>query len=338
MTKRNGTIDLFRLLAALVVVFIHTSFTSNVGKIIIETIGLLPVPFFMMISSYYCFKNGNDWRRTKRVIHNLLVMWCVWSLVYLPSTLFSIQNLPLSTKLLKVLWCFVGIQPVFGGGWYLLATMFGLLVVSKLADKHPKPLIVLAITSFGVELLFSNYGCWMRGFGSLYQVANNLRFQLTFFSGIIWIYTGYRLSLTTLGTLKLKQSRFSGYLILSVVGLIVEFLIGIAANFRSAGGATLITVLPICYYGVAIMLVNPLKIPLKISSFLSELSGYIFFTQFFFVWLGYRTPILSVIHTSTSFFWLVLVESSIASLLIIFVKKLVSSRTSDLTRNLKTTP
>ena len=50
--RRNATIDFIRVIASVLVISIHTT-----SGIIAETIGRWAVPFFMVVTGYFYFKN-----------------------------------------------------------------------------------------------------------------------------------------------------------------------------------------------------------------------------------------------------------------------------------------
>lgn len=54
---RNKSLDAAKAVAACLVVFIHVSFPGQVGQII-KVLARCAVPFFFMISGYFCYYEG----------------------------------------------------------------------------------------------------------------------------------------------------------------------------------------------------------------------------------------------------------------------------------------
>ena len=88
MKNRNVSVDLFRFLAALSIMFLHTCWglddsLLNAYPIIGIVIGRYPVILFFTISGYYCFLQISKGRNAaKTQIRSLLKVYCVWTVVY----------------------------------------------------------------------------------------------------------------------------------------------------------------------------------------------------------------------------------------------------------------
>ena len=88
MKNRNVSVDLFRFLAALSIMFLHTCWglddsLLDAYPIIGIVIGRYPVILFFTISGYYCFLKISKGRNAaKTQIRSLLKVYCVWTVVY----------------------------------------------------------------------------------------------------------------------------------------------------------------------------------------------------------------------------------------------------------------
>ena len=88
MKNRNVSVDLFRFLAALSIMFLHTCWglddsLLDAYPIIGIVIGRYPVILFFTISGYYCFLQISKGRNAaKTQIRSLLKVYCVWTVVY----------------------------------------------------------------------------------------------------------------------------------------------------------------------------------------------------------------------------------------------------------------
>ena len=99
MKNRNVSVDLFRFLAALSIMFLHTCWglddsLLDAYPIIGVVIGRYPVILFFTISGYYCFLQISKGRNAaKTQIRSLLKVYCVWTVVYyLMSFVLNVQQ------------------------------------------------------------------------------------------------------------------------------------------------------------------------------------------------------------------------------------------------------
>ncbi|MBQ7134399.1 MAG: acyltransferase [Ruminococcus sp.] len=67
ISKRNTTLDAFKLLAAYMVVFIHNNLCGNVG-VAVDAIARFAVPLFFVSSGFFCYNNDAD-KIKKKMIH-----------------------------------------------------------------------------------------------------------------------------------------------------------------------------------------------------------------------------------------------------------------------------
>ncbi|HJC03968.1 MAG TPA: hypothetical protein H9762_03400 [Candidatus Ligilactobacillus avistercoris] len=128
MEKRSATIDFFRVIAAFLVVIIHS------GQVpfhtITVTIALYAVPFFMLVTGYFYFKAPSV-EKLRRTLRKVLWLWFIWMIIYLPNAIRVIMRCLVHgiNPLHLILWSFFGESICYGGSWYLLAVAFGLFVV-----------------------------------------------------------------------------------------------------------------------------------------------------------------------------------------------------------------
>src|SRR5699024_775330 len=93
---RNTTVDLFRLFAIFGVIVIHTDvlahdvFTSgaaHLAEAVINGSGRLAVPFFFVVSGYFFGRRIRSGTPPLplfvRYARRLLIVWVLWSLIYL---------------------------------------------------------------------------------------------------------------------------------------------------------------------------------------------------------------------------------------------------------------
>jgi hypothetical protein len=269
---RNGTIDIFRVIAAILVIGIHTDKNATGLEQVTQTVGRIAVPFFMMVTSYYAFKHDT----VSQSIKHLLKIWGIWSLVYLPITIIALamQQLPLALSIGAIAWGLIGKQVIFTGAWYFIATAFGLWVVSKL-QYRPKVLYTLATFSLLFCLAFSGYCGWTNTFPAISALQSNLWFQDTLLTGIIWTSAGFAIGKCA----PLQNSKLVLICTLSAIGLVVEYWLGLKFGFALTTDVTL-CLLPFSVSAVMLMLTHPISISSRASRFCRRFSLNLFVLQF----------------------------------------------------------
>lgn len=200
---RNAYLDVYRVIAAILIIMIHSCMAIPSLRFIANTIGRYGVPIFMMITGYFYFNNPTK-DRLNKTIKNLLKLWIIWNVIYIPEAVHKMAPLDLTEKIKKIIWSFIGFSQSFGGSWYLLATAFGILFVDYLRRKKLIKLSILAsCIIYFIDLITTNYG----------HIVNApyllMRYYLhnTIFTGIIWITIAYLIAnnkkiITKLGTIK----------------------------------------------------------------------------------------------------------------------------------------
>lgn len=145
--KTNSTIDIFKVIMALLVVGIHTEpFGFNVwldrGFGIITR---LCVPFFFITSAYFY------WLKEKRAflyLKRIVLLYLIWSVIYLPFDIKEFSSMSVGQILYRFLWD--GNEHAL---WYLCASAVG-FIITFLLLKVFKPKAVLII-----GILFLVIGC-----------------------------------------------------------------------------------------------------------------------------------------------------------------------------------
>ena len=87
MAKRNGSIDIFRYICAVMVVAIHTSpfydINAHIGYVAAEVLTRIAVPFFFLTSGYFYIKKlHKDKSAFKDYLFRTLKTYTVWSGLY----------------------------------------------------------------------------------------------------------------------------------------------------------------------------------------------------------------------------------------------------------------
>ncbi len=143
--KTYGALDRFRLLAALLVIAIHTSpladFSSDADFFLTRILARLAVPFFLMVTGQFVLSNlwnpdGSVNRQTqaydsiKCSLKKMLTLYGISILLYLPLGLYADHYQNLSFPVLARMLLFDG---TFYHLWYFPATILGTLLLLCLA-------------------------------------------------------------------------------------------------------------------------------------------------------------------------------------------------------------
>ena len=156
--KRNyGAIDNFRLVAALLIVAIHTapleSLNSTADFLVTYCMGRVAVPFFLMVTGFFVlapyqrfvghssYQSENAILKTKKFLKKTIALYAIATLLYIPIKIYAKQ---LSNEV------GVWLKEIFFDGtfyhlWYLPAVIIGCLLLMGLI-KILSPLTISAIT------------------------------------------------------------------------------------------------------------------------------------------------------------------------------------------------
>ena len=141
VNTRCGGLDYFKLIAALLVVAIHTSplatLNADADFILTRVIARVAVPFFLMVSGYfilprYLFRHDNDKAPLLNFFKKTAALYALASLIYLPVSIYAgyfDQLTPI--KLLQIIF-FTG---DFYHLWYLPGVIIGMGLVYLLSRR-----------------------------------------------------------------------------------------------------------------------------------------------------------------------------------------------------------
>lgn len=255
MKERNITIDGFRMIAAILIIFIHTSMIKIDGYIayniplyvIANTISRYCVPIYMMITGYFYYSNPTIILR-KRIIKKLFLLWGVWMLIYMPVGLRSINNFSTVSMIKFLVKQLFFSSSFFWGSWYLTATIFGIVFVDFMR-KRQNGMIMCLIISIMLSIIdsFSSYYYFLfRPYSLALGIPGN--FSMSIFTGIIWITMAYYI-------VKFEKR-------LSYFGKPFYFILGIILTFIEFYIMTKIVPFPDSKYPGALQ--SPLSLPISV--------------------------------------------------------------------------
>lgn len=156
-TERDVTIDFFRIIAAILVIVIHAGLKPFFTVAV--TVALYAVPFFMLVTGYFYFINPST-ERLKKVLKKTLWLWFIWIVIYLPVGIKIFMRLHAEgvSALKIIIDSVIGESVCYGGSWYLMAVVVGLLVVDYLRRHNLMALgHIISVAILVILCLDTNY-------------------------------------------------------------------------------------------------------------------------------------------------------------------------------------
>ncbi|MBC5636227.1 serine racemase VanT catalytic subunit [Ornithinibacillus sp. BX22] len=180
--NKTGSLDMFRVIAAFLVIAIHTSPLYSINEtadfILTRIVGRVAVPFFMMVTGYFLYQaiQNKDRSYIRSSVIKISTIYGLSILLFLPVNYYSgyFQDTFSWNKLVKDI-LFDG---TFYHLWYLPAMIVGILIVTFGIQRFGlRASWVGAIVLYGIGLLGDSY------YG-LVQTTNSLA---TFYESIFTI-------------------------------------------------------------------------------------------------------------------------------------------------------
>lgn len=282
------TIDGFRIIAAILIIFIHTSMlnTNNYVEyniplyVIASTISRYCVPIFMMITGYFYYSNPTVSRK-KRILKKLFLLWTIWMIIYSPIGLKSINEFSVIYLLKFFIKQIVFSSNFFWGSWYLTATMFGIVFVDFCRKIGKMTIcIILAVILSLIDSISSYYYFLFKPYSLILGYPGN--FSMSLFTGIIWITLAYYIAKFD------KNLALFGKPIYSFIAIIITFIefyimtkIEPFPDYKNPGALQSPLTLPLSVFLIFMFVINH-KYYLEKSKviWVRNLSTLIFFVQF----------------------------------------------------------
>ncbi|MDK1719788.1 acyltransferase family protein [Dellaglioa algida] len=286
--ERNTLIDLARPIAATMIIMIHFSEGSKILTAMSNSIDRLAVPFFMLITVYFTFKNTNVeqltreelWKTVKKPINTLIHIWFFWTCCYLPLILIVERGQDTAHIIFLLIMSIVGGEPIFVGSWYLGALIICLSMLPMILPVIKiKGLYILSISILIILLSIETYNFWITGNGVLIDISNNINFEATFLVGFIWITTGLAI-IKYNKSINFKINTIVIIFLVNLFMLLIEY--GFAHVFHLMNSASLqIMLVPTVFWGFIVLLrLKQPKVNNDFLFFLQRISALMFFIQF----------------------------------------------------------
>lgn len=162
--KQYGGLDAFKLIAALLVICIHTSplttFSTDADFFLTRIVARIAVPFFLMVSGFfilpqYLFERNRDIRPLVRFLKKTALLYALAIAIYLPVNFYADQFKGLDAAGLIRMILFDG---TFYHLWYLPAVILGALIVFLLSRKLPfQAVMLVSLFLYGIGLMGDSY-------------------------------------------------------------------------------------------------------------------------------------------------------------------------------------
>lgn len=159
--ERNLTLDVCRVIFALLVILVHYGH-GMVVMTIANSFGRLAVPFFMMTTGFYFFAEQPTSFRVKRTVQKMMGMLGFWMLLYLPYAMVTYQHMSVAKLVASIIRTFFGINMFMGPAWYIWAMVVGLVAVSWFAVHNwMRQAAVISLLFGAIAVLTTSYGGWL---------------------------------------------------------------------------------------------------------------------------------------------------------------------------------
>lgn len=222
-----GGLDIFRILAAVLVVTIHTSPLASIHEdadfFLTRVLARIAVPFFLMVTGQFLLSDigSPDKRRMGKRMHyiqRVLILYGISTLLYLPIGIYAghYQNLSVGGVLRMIFF-----DGTFYHLWYFPACVIGILIVTGLQRcKHKVCMVSITGGLYVIGLLGDSY------YGVLSHIPaleNVYQYGFT-----VWSYTRNGLFFTPLflmlgALLGLNRMRLSRTM--SILGFVVSLIL-----------------------------------------------------------------------------------------------------------------
>lgn len=232
-SKSIGSMDYAKLIAAFLVVAIHTSPLMSIGAnadfLLTRILARMAVPFFFMVTGYfllpqYLFEKSEDYRPLIRFLRKSLFMYGIATLMYLPVNFYAGH--------LSGITFWDGIRLLLFDGtfyhlWYLPATILGVFILIALRKLPVAVIATIVFLLYGLGLSGDSYYGFLKHtpvfdcfYGSLFEITSYTRNGL--FYAPVFLF---------MGTMLHQKKRPENNKYLNSLGLFISILCMIAEGF-----------------------------------------------------------------------------------------------------------
>ena len=163
----NYCLDFIKGLACVFVVFMHCEFPGRLG-IVTQAISRFCVPFFFMVSGYFCFKpDGTAVDMKRKILHvaKITLFACLFYLVYTLCRHWVVHTqLPVFTWTKAARWAVFNV-PIFSAGqyWFLYSLLYAYIMYGVLSHFRLKKFSYILAGVLFVVYIFLAQGLHIAG-------------------------------------------------------------------------------------------------------------------------------------------------------------------------------
>lgn len=285
--KTYSTVDLFKLLAAVLVVFIHanTTKTDDFFNMFNYSFALMAVPFFFLVSGFFFYKGlnsaTNQFKYLLNYVKKLLLLYGCWLLVSIPFSLHIYLGLYNGRSVLYIILILIRRWFLCGEGvfWYILVMAESACVIYfATRKKRILPVLVLIVVGLILGVFYDNKGMFNssfinyinKGFYYVFSWSNNFIMKGIPFMGIGFLLAHYHQRFT----INNQKLLLMGLLSVSALSVLLYYL-----RFPFVGLFIIQAVL--CFLLSVSIKTN---IPKRMSLVLREISSSIYFLHTFLLY------------------------------------------------------
>lgn len=330
--KRYEFIDIMRLIAAILVVCIHTSpIEGHLGYILNNIIARIAVPFFFISSGYFVFEKLklND-NYIKHYIKKIFILYSSWYIIYFLIRCFIEFNEFGIKQFILIIreYLFSGYYQL----WYLSSLILSMIIVNFFIKKKKlKELTIISVVLFIIGILGDSYSGIINN-----KVIETIIYLYNYLFGTTKSGICFAIPFITIGisinkfNLKEKIKNINYLLIISFIGLTIESLL--LEVYKIGTGRNIYFMLPIVG---ALVFICGLNCNIKLNSFMTKVFGRLSLGIYcshalFIIIFNYSIDFLNInyIYINKIKFLVVLISSLILSLILIksntkFLKNLI---------------
>lgn len=222
MNHQNRLLDIFKLIAAIFVCFIHYGFQGKFG-IIVNSIARFSVPLFFIVSGWYAYLiNSSKKRINQKIIHILqiaVLMEGIYFIYHVRTYNMVVFSKYLSWKaLVKGISGFYGIT---GMGWFVYSLMMCYVTLYFLKSSNQVVFYKLAFVLMIIHVFLNN--TIMREIESAIYVSNTWLMGIPFFYLGMWMRENEK---------HLKMIKLNILLFIIFLGMVESVIVGMNLELR----------------------------------------------------------------------------------------------------------
>lgn len=289
--KRNNSIDIFRIVCALMVVTIHTDpfvqINANLSYIITEVITKIAVPYFFCVSGYWYIKKLREGKKCFRSSFlGVLKIYVFWTIIYYIRSIVVYIGYGMGLK--EIAASFIVEFFVSGSSyhfWYFISLLLAISVTTAVYKTKSKPLfIVLPILLYIIGLLGTPYyslGTQIPLFSDFINIENFYIFRRNICTGIPFFMLGGLIP----AVYEKEQSKNTG--IKLIISIILFFSENFIIKIYNLGNGNVITIfLPLMpIYIMVFMLKHPLNNWTKLGNLCRTVANWTYYIHPMLIYL-----------------------------------------------------